>query len=647
MNSFRFLLVMLSLISACLLTSVDQQTAHAQLRRNLRNSFGKSNSNSGYAPSNVRRKRVVALPQQRLLKLVDQAIEVTSQRYLSADSHSPWQVFHGVVAMRHNFMITVNGKPTSALDWMSKNNPYFNGLPWFEKTAYGARSHRFTEPYHFEGHPNQFMALAAMSDLPSDFQIEVDRGMKVTIDDFVRHSKIDLNNQEEITWTLWFLSKYVDSDEVWTNRKGEVWSIERLVEEQTRAKVVGTACGGTHGLFALAFARNNRLEQGKQLRGVWLASEQKLQRYQAQAKAIQRTDGSFPTRYFRGIGDGTDFSERISPCGHMMEWLTISLPESRLDDEWVRRGIQYIATELIQNQNSPADCGPLYHSLDALVLYRDRARGEGIRSYPLGQPEQELMVEAPTETTTETTEDLPAPAEMKPQEVAQADPQPEQMAQFPTAEKQEPVQPKKQSDEPRLLPNVIGQTEQMAKPLTASSQQTFSFPQAETTPQPEPMPQPAPVEEEESFFAGMDADTETEQSQQAMPKQAEVPAPLEVVEAPPKPQVPITVPLATSPKQAVETPQPTADNPEALATKTPQPGNVMKHGVSVEQEILESITTPAVPVVKMPFVGPVRPQASVVIDIKSMFQGHGASAEQTIEATAPQLAAPIPETTIR
>src|SRR5690606_12064518 len=34
-----------------------------------------------------------------------------------------------------------------------------------------------------------------------------------------------------------------------------------------------------------------------------------------------------------------------------------------------------IATDLILNASQPAECGPLYHALNSLIMYRDRARG--------------------------------------------------------------------------------------------------------------------------------------------------------------------------------------------------------------------------------------------------------------------------------
>ena len=36
---------------------------------------------------------------------VDRAIEVSSRRFLTIEHHSPWQILHGVLALRQNFVI--------------------------------------------------------------------------------------------------------------------------------------------------------------------------------------------------------------------------------------------------------------------------------------------------------------------------------------------------------------------------------------------------------------------------------------------------------------------------------------------------------------------------------------------------------------
>ena len=307
-----------------------------------------------------------------LLQLVLKAIDKTSHRYLDAHQHRPWQIAHGLLALRKDLLLKDGQRTVNALEWISRGGK-FRGEYWFETTTYGGRAHPYNgTPYEFEGHVNQTLALLSLSNLPLTHEFYVDGGRTVTMADMIRHAKMTVSTREEITWTLWFLTHYLDIDSEWDNAQGEPWSLEELVRLQTEGKVVGAPCGGTHGLYALAYARNAYLHKHRNLRGVWFEADQKIKRYIEVARSLQNFDGSFSTEYFKGPGHSRDFNERIKASGHMLEWLMMALPYDRLNEAWVRRAIASVATDLVHNSSRPAECGPLYHALHSLVLYRDR-----------------------------------------------------------------------------------------------------------------------------------------------------------------------------------------------------------------------------------------------------------------------------------
>ena len=311
-----------------------------------------------------------------LLDLVDQAILVTKHRNLDFQVHTPWQILHGLLALREDYQLR-NGKDwVNAVDWIS-TSATFKGQRWFEATRHGGRAHPYNgTPYDFEGHVNQTLAIIAMCNLPLEHEFHVGGGKTVTMQQMVDHAKMAVNDREETTWTLWFLTHYLDQDEEWTNAAGEHWSMERLVRIQSRASLERAPCGGCHNLFAIAYARNSYLRKHGQLRGAWLEADQKLQKYIAAARAMQNRDASFATSFFKARGFSNDFNERIKSSGHMLEWLMVALPRKSLDDRWVRSGVQTLANDLLRNASKPADCGPLYHSLHALVLYKQRIEPE-------------------------------------------------------------------------------------------------------------------------------------------------------------------------------------------------------------------------------------------------------------------------------
>ncbi|HSG71459.1 MAG TPA: hypothetical protein VLA12_13645 [Planctomycetaceae bacterium] len=299
-----------------------------------------------------------------------QAVEVSKRRYLDGNLHTPWQILHGLLALRHDYEIKINGEKTSAMKWMQKGQTYA-GRPWVEKTQYGGRFHTFTNPYHFEGHPNQFMAILTMSDLPTDFAFETAQG-KVTIADMVEHAKMVVNTREEQTWTLWALSKYLPPNAQWINNQREPWSIERLVQMQSRANFNDSACGGTHGLFALAHARKYYLEKGEPLRGVWIEADQTIKQHINIARALQYSDGTFSCGYFAYQDYKKSFAERLGPTGHQLEFLMMAVLDEELKTEWIRKGVESVADDLLKNKAVAVDCGPLYHAVSGLVLFLER-----------------------------------------------------------------------------------------------------------------------------------------------------------------------------------------------------------------------------------------------------------------------------------
>jgi hypothetical protein len=326
---------------------------------------------------------------------VDEAIDVTARRVLIAETrnpnerpHTPWQIGHGMLAFRRNYVVRVNGEKVDAFEWVAKNPIYrakvkrdgkttTENLPWFYLTPYGARPQKFTgEPYEFEGHPNQFLSFFALARLPEDFEFTI-QGRKVTFGQMLNNAKMEVNDREEVTWVLWTLAFYLDTTESWTNARREPWSMERLVQTTIHQfSPTRSPCGGCHALFALAAARNAHAQAGHRMTGVWTQAQMHLDKHIALAKAQQNGDGSFSSNYFKGPGYSNDPSKRISTSGHTLEFLMMALRQDQLHETWVRNGVAAVARDLIQYQREPLEVGGMYHAAHALVLYRERTRTE-------------------------------------------------------------------------------------------------------------------------------------------------------------------------------------------------------------------------------------------------------------------------------
>ena len=357
---------------------------------------------------------------QDLPRLINDAVSITSRRYLTADVHTPWQIMHGLLALREEYKIKVGDEKVSALNWLTERRLY-KGKPIVEHTPYGGRFHTFTEPYAFEGHPNQFLAIATMSELSVDFAFNTTVGGQVTIQDMINNAKADVNDREEITWTLWALSRYLPIDSEWISAAGEPWSMERLVQIQTYANPDEAACGGTHGLFALSLARNSYLATGQPLRGIWLEADQKVKRFIAKSKSLQNEDGTFSTEYFKGPGESSDFGKRIATSGHILEFLMVAVHDDQLQQAWMQKAVFAVANDLVENRKEAADCGPLYHALHALVLYRQRAGIQPTEPGIVLQPSQKAETASPVDPAA-------LPSDAKPEISKAAPPKPARIA---------------------------------------------------------------------------------------------------------------------------------------------------------------------------------------------------------------------------
>jgi hypothetical protein len=336
-----------------------------------------------------------------LVKLVWETREVQRKRMLSTKDHTPWQIMHGVLGLRQDLQILHNGEPVSGLDWV-RSGPQYQNEHWFEKTVHGGRAHPYIKPYWFEGHVNQFLAVLSMCNLPLDTKFGTASGV-ISMRDMLKNAQMTVNAREEVTWTLWGLATYLPSDASWVNAEGEQWSIEKLVQLETGKPVGGATspCGGTHGLFALARARNVYLRTGQELKGVWFEADRKVKRYIEVARVLRNSDGSLSSGFFKTREYKQDYDKRMASQGHLLEFLMMSVSQEELKQQWVRRAIECVANDLMANRREDVSCSPLYHSLNALSIYLDRvALEEAEAKKATGQ-------EVPTKSISQTRE-LPA-----------------------------------------------------------------------------------------------------------------------------------------------------------------------------------------------------------------------------------------------
>ncbi len=363
-----------------------------------------------------------------LVKLVWETRETQRRRLMSTSVHTPWQIMHAVLGLRQDLLLLHDGKVTNGLDWI-RTGPLYQSECWFEKTESGGRAHPFSQPYWFEGHVNQFLSMLASCRLPLATEFRTETGT-ITMKDMLRHAQMNVTSQGEVTWTLWALATYLPSDARWVNNAGEDWSIEKLVELEVGKPVGGptSPCGGTHGLFALAQARNVYLRSGRPLTGVWFEADQKIRRYVQTARILSNPDGSLSSSFFKAREANPEFDKRIGSQGHLLEFLMMSVSQDELKEPWIRKAIEVLCRELMDNRTEYVRCSPLYHSTNALTIYLERMAAAGrteppakqANQVPAGKPVSQTRLLPPLDmkedsdgetTATAGAEDAPAAAD--------------------------------------------------------------------------------------------------------------------------------------------------------------------------------------------------------------------------------------------
>ncbi len=312
------------------------------------------------------------------------------QRRLNTVDHGAWQILHGVLAYQQVFPVQVgiDGPTQSALEYALAGGT-IDGWA-FEPgdvldAATGRRGLRAllqAGTKRGQGHPDQWLAILAQANLPLDQVIQVE-DQQYTMEDLIRQVQRDVprNLDQEWSWTLIGLTKYLPTTASWTARDGQTWSIERLVEAELGQDLDQSACGGTHRLIGMAMALERHRANGGSVTGIWQDVEQRMEQAIETARLLQNPDGSFSAHYFERPGQSADLAMNLSTTGHILEFLAIAMPPEDLKAPWVARAADYLCQLFRQTESVALECGALYHAAHGMVLYRERVFGS--RAYSL------------------------------------------------------------------------------------------------------------------------------------------------------------------------------------------------------------------------------------------------------------------------
>jgi hypothetical protein len=231
--------------------------------------------------------------------------------------------------------------------------------------------------YGYQQHPGEFLAMLAMSRVPSTYPIRFGND-KRTVADLVEAEKLICRAGGDMSLKLIGLAFYVESRE-WKNDLGEDWSIERMVQQEIAQPVVSATDGGLNRLMGLSFVVAHRVNHALPIDGQYQRAQKYLNDFHDFALTLQNADGSWGPALFAARSTTNDAAIQLSATGRVLEWLALSLPDGRLEDPRVIRSVELVIG-LLNNQryqrNVPylptRELDALGHALHSLSLYDER-----------------------------------------------------------------------------------------------------------------------------------------------------------------------------------------------------------------------------------------------------------------------------------
>ena len=202
--------------------------------------------------------------------------------------------------------------------------------------------------------------------------------------------KFSLDHKEN-SWSLMLFSLYPGVTAEWTNDRGEIQSVEKILFQECQIPFGKGACLGTHRLEGIAFAlRRFCLEQDtepSQLSGQWATAYEYIEGAIRLIKLNQKEDGSIRRCWFAEKSfpfDSSELREKLKdlvelrlrpdeaiiyPTGHCLDAVSPIMELFPTDREWVDRAC-YILGQTIETgwTQIGRKIGPLTHAIHALKL---------------------------------------------------------------------------------------------------------------------------------------------------------------------------------------------------------------------------------------------------------------------------------------
>jgi hypothetical protein len=231
--------------------------------------------------------------------------------------------------------------------------------------------------YGLQERPSQLLAVLALCGVPADYEIRLDTRRK-KVADLVEFEKLECEAGGDLSLKLVGLQFYAGSD-TWQNRLGQTWSVEQIVDSELKRSAAGDDAAALDRLMGLSAALDRQVRAGKPLGGPYERAEKYTAECQRHALENQAGGGYWNPGIFTGKSEKSDPAGVLRTTGRTLEWLTLSLSESRLQEPAVVRSVDLLTRTLEGpyaqwniTRTSPREISSVMHALAGLRRYDRR-----------------------------------------------------------------------------------------------------------------------------------------------------------------------------------------------------------------------------------------------------------------------------------
>lgn len=314
---------------------------------------------------------------QSLTKQIEEVVNIVQSIRLTNDN-PPWVIMHGLYAFGPELMVfdKESGRNIKAIDWICNEgaSKYF----MLKEGNFSTVAKIPSSPnFRIEDHPDQWLFIFSHVPVPSSQEIKLDNRV-YSVNDLLESSKREASSYSELTWTIPAYYNYELSKSRWTNKFGEKMDMEHLSELYLKSDWRESACGGAHGLYALANIKRAKILKNKSARELNKILNEALQK----AKETQTENGSWATEWYNNKQEIQFAFEDIHITGHQLEWISLAVSRQELNAPWIEEAVLFLIGRLSRMENSdsrtfkfdehPEFYGFICHAVHGLKIYRER-----------------------------------------------------------------------------------------------------------------------------------------------------------------------------------------------------------------------------------------------------------------------------------